>query len=81
MGNEWKLDDFKRLFRPHGVSFGYTKSGYLKLTRSVGGEMRLYPVPLIRGRHVKEIYIRKARRALSLLPQDGYPDSAFFDHR
>ena len=77
MGSDWRLKDFRRVFEHFGVRFSYTKHGHLKLEREVAGERLVYPVPTIKGRYVKALYVGKARKAMRLAARDGISKSEF----
>lgn len=74
------LRDFRRFFEKYGATFGPARGGgsHWMLTRKHEGIIHKYPVPLISGRSVLDIYIPKARKKLKLTEADGVPDSEFF---
>lgn len=78
MPSDWSLRDFERAFRRYGVKFRYTKHGHLKLTRCNHGLTLIYVVPLVSGRQVKALYVKKVRKALGLTKKDGVADADFF---
>jgi hypothetical protein len=47
--------------------------------RKIGSKFRIYVIPLEHGKQVRDVYLKKARKALRLTEQNGVRDAEFFD--
>ena len=78
MASDISWHDFVRKFGAYGVSITKRKrSPHYKMTKMIDGKLYIYPVPKKAGQHVKEIYVRKARKRFRLTPGDGVSDDDF----
>lgn len=66
MPSEVSYHDLKTWLAGFGVVCRKKPSGHVSLRREVNGQTLTYPIPLISGRRVLPVYIRKLRRALWL---------------
>jgi len=81
MGSSIPWKQFQAYFIRYGVTFRAPKGGgsHWKMFRKIGGKFRIYVIPLEHGRLVRDMYLKKARKALELTEKDGVSDVEFFD--
>lgn len=77
MPGEVPLHEFKRWFAKYGVELEFGGK-HARLRGEVGGAHAIFPIPTVRGRKVKSVYVDKARKHFHLTPKDGVPDREFF---
>lgn len=80
MPSDIRLRDFQRWFQRLGVRIEMLqgKGSHFMMMHQIGDTEYAYPVPTIRGRYVKHLYLDKARKALKLTAADGVTDEVFF---
>ena len=74
-----RLNDFRRKFKKFGVTVTNKKtpgSHNLKLEKVIDGRTYMFPVS-VKGKHVHDVYVKKARRRFKLLPEDGVSNDDF----
>lgn len=76
MGSPIRFADFKRKFEAFGCSIEPGGKHFI-LSRPYKGVVLKYPIPTKKGRWVLDIYVKKARRAMKLTPDDGVSDEDF----
>ena len=80
MGSSIPWKQFQAYFTRYGVTFHAPKGGsHWKMFRMMGGRHRIYVIPLEHGKLVRDVYLKKARKALGLTEQHGVSDAEFFD--
>jgi len=72
--SEVPYHDLKTWLAGLGVVCRKKPSGHVSLRRDAKGQTLVYSIPLISGRRVRPVYIRKLRRALQLDPEHGVAD-------
>lgn len=78
MGSPMQLNDFVRKMQSFGVTIRFTGDNHLLLARLVNGVKLIYVVAVAHPKkEVDDVYVRKARRRLKLLPEDGISDKEF----
>lgn len=77
MPSDIKLDVFRVWFAKYGIVI-LPGGKHLKMVKMDSVPKEHFPLPTVRGRYVKHVYLQKARKAFHLTPEDGVSDEDFF---
>jgi len=66
---------FLRTFERYGIAIE-VKGSHIKM-RKVIGATTVHYVAVVHGKRVDAVYVKKARKAFGLLPEDGVSDEEF----
>ncbi len=77
MPSDIRFEEFRRLFERHGVEF-IPGGKHWKMRMNTRAGVISFPLATLGGRYVKYGYLKKARMAFSLMPDDGIRDEDFF---
>jgi hypothetical protein len=78
MGSPVKFRDFSRWFAHFDVRLEINKSSHIKMYRIIDGVSHQYTA-VVHKNLVDDVYLKKARKALKLTPEDGVSDEDFFN--